>query len=294
MSQLTNFGENKLIDKMRGTEPPYPSTNWYVALASAANDATFTEITGVDLPRVAIGRSKAAWAATNGPGTTVDSTGTSHATSNNADIDFAAAASDRGIATHIGLFDASTGGNCWIWTPLPAPVTVNSGVAPVINAGDIMLTLGIVGGMSDFLSNELIDEVWRGQAYAWPASTYPRLYTTPATRAGGGTEVAGGAYSRPEVASTATEWSGTQSSGSTGASSGTSGRSSNNNAVTFPEPTGADWGDIKGDGIGDAPTGGNLLWFSDYTVPGGPGAKTVSDGGMAPSWAPNTLGVTLD
>lgn len=293
MSQLTNFGENALVDKMRGTDPPYPSTNWYVAFASAANDATFTEITGADLPRVAISRSKTAWAATNGPGTTVDSTGTSHATSNNADVTFGTAASNRGVATHIGLFDASTGGNCWIWTPLATPLTINSGDSPILASGSIQFTLGLTGGMTDFLSNEMIDEIFRGQAYTWPTSLFGRLYTTSASSAGGGTEVSSGAYSRPELPATTTALSGTQSAGSTAASSGTSGRTSNNAALTFPAPT-ADWGDIKGDGFGDASTSGNLLFFSDYTAGGGPGAKTVSNGASAPSWAPNTLGFTWD
>ena len=46
MSQFTNFGENKLIDKVRAQVPPYPATYWFVAFGSAADDGSFTEITG--------------------------------------------------------------------------------------------------------------------------------------------------------------------------------------------------------------------------------------------------------
>ena len=286
MSQFTNFGENKLIDKFRAQVPPYPATYWFVAFGSAADDGSFTEITGADLPRVAVDRSLLKWAGTQGAGTTLASSGTSHTTSNNDIIQFATAASDRGTAAFVGLFDASTGGNCWVWLPID-PFAINLGDTPAIAAGALQMSLGLTGGCTDYLANKLIDEIFRGQAWSPPATLYARLFTTAATNAGGGVEVSGGSYARPGIAGSLAALSGTQAAGSTSASSGTSGRSSNNAALSFPAPT-ADWGIIAGDGLGDASTGGNLLLHKTYSS-----AKTVSAGGSAPSWAPNALGITL-
>ena len=231
-------------------------------------------------------RSLAAWAGTQGSGTVLASTGTSHTTSNNAAVNFGTAASNRGTAAFVGLFDASTGGNCWVWLPI-TPFAINSGDTPSIDAGALQVTLGVTGGLTDYAANKLIDEIFRGQAYAWPATIYGRLFTTPASNAGGGVEVAGGSYARAVLASSLAALSGTQAAGTTVASTGTSGRSSNNAAVSFPAPT-ADWGVILGDGWGDASSGGNLLFQKTYA-----GGKTVSAGGLAPTWAANSLGFSI-
>lgn len=288
MTQFTNYAENKLIDKLRGTEPTYP-TNWFIALGTAASDSSFTEITGADLPRVSYTRSLANFAGTQGAGTTLASSGTSHTTSNNNVIQFDTAASNRGTATHAGFFDASTAGNCWIWLPLGTSIVINLGDTPSIDAGILQMSLGLSSpGLSDYAANKFIDEIFRAQAYAWPATTYSALYTVAPTKAGGGTEASGGSYARASLASSSAALSGTQSAGSTSASSGTGGRSSNNAALSHPAPTG-DWGDIVAHAMKDASTSGNQLFSGTFASP-----KTVSAGGLAPSFAPNTLAFTLD
>jgi len=284
MTNLTNFGENKLIDKMRGTTPPYASA-WCIAFGSAADDASFTEITGADLARVSVTRNLASWAGTQASGSILASTGTSHATSTNADIVFGAAVSDRGTANYVGLFDATTGGNCWAYAPLPEPIVINMGDTPTILAGVLQFSLGLTGGCSDYLANKLIDEFFRGQAYAWP-TMYPCLFTTAPTNAGGGVEVSGGDYARATLVGSTTTLSGTQSVGSTSASTGTAGRSSNNAAVAFPAPS-ADWGVRVADGVKDAATLGNLLFWKATTP------KSISAGGSPPSYAPDALGFTF-
>lgn len=292
MSKLTNFGENKLVDLLRGVALPLHATNWYIALGSAADDASFTEITGADLPRIAIPHDLVSWAGTQGAGSTLASTGTSHTTSTNIDIQFAAAASNRGSAAVVGLFDAGTGGNCWAFADMPnGAVTVNSGDAPLITAGTLAFALGVTsgvnGGPTDYLVNKLIDYFFRGQAYVAPATLYGCLFTTAPDNAGGGTEVSGGAYARAPLLADTTHMSGTQGPGTTGASSGTSGKSQNNQAVNFPVPS-ADWGVVVGTGWKDASSGGNLLFRRTL-----PAAKTVSGGGAAPTWAVNQLAFTL-
>lgn len=286
MTQFTNYGENRLIDKLRGTEPTYAAP-WYIALGSAADDGTFTELTGANLARKAITRSLANFAGTQAPGSTIASSGTSHTTSNNIDIQYAAATGDLAApATHIGFFDAISGGNCWIWAPLSSPVTVNSGDAPNLAAGSVVLSLGITGGCTDYLANKLIDEIFRGQAYAWPATNYVALFTAAPTNAGGGTELSGGGYARVALASTMAALSGTQAPGSTAASSGTSGRTSNNASLIFPDPT-ADSTIVAG-GLFDASSSGHLLFWKAFS------AKSISNGGAPATLSPDALGITID
>lgn len=284
MTQLTNHAENKLADFARGQGLTLP-TDWHLALGSAASDSAFTELTGTGYARVARTRSLANWAGTQAAGSTIASTGTSHATSNNALVSWGTSGSAWGTATHLGFFDAASGGNCWFWLELDDTLVIGNGDPVSIAAGAIAVTLGLVGGMSDYLSNKLIDLIFRAQAYTWPATLYGALYTAAPNNAGGGTECSGGAYGRASIASSLAAWSGTQAAGSTSASSGTGGRSSNNAALTYPAPT-ASWGVITHEGLKDASTAGNLMWWAALAAP-----RTVNIG-AAPTHAANTLGLT--
>lgn len=129
MSNLTNYAENKLIDAFRGQAITMPAT-WYFGLLSAAADpeaGTLTEFSGGSYARVAVTASLANFAGTQGAGTTVASTGTGGLTSNNAAITFPAPTANWGTATHMGWFDAASGGNAWIVCPLAVAKTVNNG-----------------------------------------------------------------------------------------------------------------------------------------------------------------------
>lgn len=129
MSNLTNYAENKIVDALiRGQALGAPVT-WYIGLMSAAADpeaGTLTEFSGGNYARVAVTASLANFAGTQGAGTTVASTGTSGLTSNNAAITFPAPSALWGTATHMGWFDAASGGNAWIVCSM-APKTINSG-----------------------------------------------------------------------------------------------------------------------------------------------------------------------
>lgn len=145
-----------------------------------------------------------------------------------------------------------------------------------------------MSALSDYLENKLVDHVLRGQSFTPPATVYVALFTAPPSDAGGGTEVSGGAYARVAVTSSLANWAGTQSVGSTAASSGTGGQTSNNATITFPAPSGANWGTITHFGIFDASTGGNLLFHAALTA-----SKSVNDGDSAPSFAAGALTVTF-
>jgi hypothetical protein len=147
-----------------------------------------------------------------------------------------------------------------------------------------------MAAMSNYLENKLIDHIFRQQAYTAPANTWIGLLTTGSNDANTGqTEVSGGAYSRVRIGSSLLNWSGTDSPSTTSTSSGTSGTTYNINAITFPVPTGANWGVITAFGMYDAATGGNLLFYGNLTNP-----KTVNDGDAAPTFSAAALSIQLD
>lgn len=155
-----------------------------------------------------------------------------------------------------------------------------------------------MAAFSDFAENKLIDWLFRGQAIGitgasaaagtGPTNLYVALLTAAPSDTGGGTEVSGGSYARVTVASSMTNWAGTQAAASTTASSGSSGTTSNNIAITFPAPT-ANWGVVTHVAIYDATSAGNLIAWSALTV-----SKTVNNGDAAPSFAAAALTFQID
>lgn len=284
MSDLTDYAENRLTDAvLRGQSWSLPPS-LYVGLASDATDAAIVELGGTGYARQPIARALTSWAGTQGPGTTLASSGTSHATSNNITVDFGTAGSAWGTANAAVLYDAATAGNPLIIFQRSPAIVIGSGDPVSLPAGTLSATFGLAGGLTDYLANRLIDFMLRGQAYTFPATTYAVLFTAAPSNAGGGTEVAGGGYAAVAVPSTLAAWSGTQGDGTTTASTGTSGRATNNAAIAFPVPT-ADWGVVTHDGLRDAP-GGNLLFWAPLQAP-----RSVSAGPVAPDYAPGTRAI---
>jgi hypothetical protein len=156
-----------------------------------------------------------------------------------------------------------------------------------------------MSALTNFCENKWIDWFFRGQALgitgasagagSGPTNLYVGLFTVAPGEAGGGTEVAGGGYARAAIPSSLANWAGTQGAGTTVASTGTTGTTSNNNPVTLPAPTGANWGVVVAWGVFDAPTGGNLIFWAAQTP-----NKTVNDGDAAPSFAAGQLQFQID
>ncbi len=144
MSAVSDYLENKLTDLiLRGQAFTAPA-NLYVALFTAApSDAGGgTEVTGGSYARVAITASLANWSGTQAAGSTVASSGTGGASSNNGAVTFPAPTAAWGNVTHFGIFDAVSGGNLLFWGALTTPKTVNNGdPAPSFAAGAIVVTL---------------------------------------------------------------------------------------------------------------------------------------------------------
>jgi hypothetical protein len=287
MSQFTNFGENWLADFFRGQGSSALPASWHIGALSAYSDSSVTEITGIGLSRVSRARSLANWAGTQGDGTTTASSGTSHATSNNTAINLGTATGSATMVA-VGLFDAASGGNCWMVWELEDPLAISNGNVIELAVSQLKFTLGLTGGMSDYLANKLVDLIFRAQAFSFPATMYHALFTVAPTNAGGGTEVGGGGgYARASLAASLAALSGTQGAGTTTASSGTAGRISNNVAVTHPSPTGS-WGTVVAGGLKDADAAGNLLFWGEFASP-----QTIASGSPAPTYAADALGITI-
>jgi len=145
-----------------------------------------------------------------------------------------------------------------------------------------------MGMFSDYFENKLVDQIFRNQAYTFPATLYVGLLTAAPSDSSGGTEVTGGSYSRVGVACSLANWAGTQAAGSSTASTGTGGTTSNNAAITFTAPT-ANWGTVTHWAIYDAASGGNLLIYGSLAA-----SKTVNNGDAAPSFAAGSLSLQVD
>jgi hypothetical protein len=155
-------------------------------------------------------------------------------------------------------------------------------------------------GKSDFLENQIIDVLFRGQSatiggktLSWAAGA-PKLYVGLGTAEAdtGLTELSTGtgSYARAALAAGAaqalTDMKSTQNDNV--ASTGTTGQTSNTNTVTFPTAT-ADWNSaatIGYFGIFDAASGGNLLYSAALTT-----ARAVTNGTTA-SFAAGAITVT--
>lgn len=142
MSHASDYLENRLVDWLLRGQNFAPPASVHVALFTAApsDSGGGTEVSGGGYARVAVSCSLTAWAGTQGAGTTTASSGTSGQTSNNATITFPTATASWGTVTHIGIFDAPTGGNLLFHAPLSASRTVDAGDVLEITAGQLKIT----------------------------------------------------------------------------------------------------------------------------------------------------------
>jgi len=283
MSHLTNYAENRLADMARGQGLSL-AADWTVHLLTAVSDSSHTKVTGTGYAGVTVARSLAEWAGTQGAGTTLASIGTSHRTSNNSVIDFGTGGAGgwSGPAIAVGLFD---GTELFTWADMDGR-TILEGEAFSFDPGTLIFDFGVTGGMSDYLSNALIDLIWRAQAYSWPANLYAAYTTTTPTNATPGLEPGVGGYARQAIASSLSGWTPTQGGLVTDASSGTGGRIGNQAAVVFPEPT-ANQGVATHGELWDAAAGGNMMFWRALA-----GAKSIVAGGPPPTFASDSIGIT--
>ena len=132
---FSNHIEDELLDHLLGGNTGgnvyTPPTNTHIALASAADDSTFTECTGTGYARVDKANTTANWAASS-----------SGSKANASAITFAAAgAGDWGTLSHFGIYDAASGGNLLLWGTLSVPITPGNGDQVIFPIGNLVVTL---------------------------------------------------------------------------------------------------------------------------------------------------------
>lgn len=129
MSALSDYAEKLVLDWMMTTGSATRPTAWFVALYTAAPSDSGG---GTEVSAGGYSRKSVTFAAATSPGGT---------TSNTNIVSWTAAGAGYGTVTHIGIFDASTGGNL-IWQgTLSASKTVNDGDTIQFAAGNLTLTL---------------------------------------------------------------------------------------------------------------------------------------------------------
>jgi len=133
--------------------------------------------------------------------------------------------------------------------------------------------------IAGYLKDQLITHLFRTASFAKVTTgLWIALYTVVPTDVTLWTEVTGGSYARAMILPRDDNWSAPVSG---------DGTTHNLVDVLFPTPT-ADWGTILGYAILDAPTGGNMLFFSTLTTVQ---AVTV---GSNPRFLATKLTATLD
>lgn len=132
---LSNYTENELLDHLLGkttrdfTSPSVLAVALFTSLdstESTTDEPTFTEVTGNGYARTAVSFN----AASNG------------SADNSADVTFPTASGGNfGTITHIGVYDATSGGNLLFYGVLSVSKTVQDGDTFEIKAGNLTVTL---------------------------------------------------------------------------------------------------------------------------------------------------------
>ena len=123
---FSNYLETEVLDFAFTTGTATRPTAWYLALYTAAPSDTGggTEVSGGGYARQS-----------------VTFTVSGNTASNNAAIEFPTATGNYGTVTHIGVFDASSGGNLLAYASLTTSKTIETGDVFRVPSGDLDITL---------------------------------------------------------------------------------------------------------------------------------------------------------
>jgi len=146
-----------------------------------------------------------------------------------------------------------------------------------------------MAGMSVYLENAILNEVFRTSAYTKPSRLYISLHTADPTDAGtASTELTGNGYARADAGAPA------DAAWTLASAPGGDGRQVTNVAqISFPTPTG-NWSSSGGGttvthfGIWDAATGGNLLFSGALGT-----SRAVVNGDGPPTFQASSILVRL-
>ena len=126
---FTDHAEDLVLNWLLTGNTATRPTQWYVGLFTTATGETGggTEVSGGDYVREA-----ASFSVSGTDPTKAENTGA---------IEFPTASDNWGEITHIGLFDAASGGNMLVHAPLNVAKTIGTGDVFRIPAGDLEITL---------------------------------------------------------------------------------------------------------------------------------------------------------
>lgn len=126
---FSNYLENKALDHIFGGNAYTAPATHYLALLTAVSDGEAGTVTEVSTSGTAYARE------------TVAFTVTDNTASNTSAIEYATATANFGTITHVGVYDASTGGNLLAYAALTSSKTIETGDVFRIPAGDFDITL---------------------------------------------------------------------------------------------------------------------------------------------------------
>ena len=123
---FSNTFENRVLTWVFTTGSATRPTSWHVALftSNPAEDGSGTEVSGGDYARQS-----------------ATFTVTGNAANNSAALEYPVATASYGTVTHVGVYDASTGGNLIAYAALTSSKTIDTGDVLRIPAGDLDITL---------------------------------------------------------------------------------------------------------------------------------------------------------
>ena len=123
---FSNFLETEILDHVFGGAAYTAPTTHYLALYTAAPGETGggTEVSGTAYARQSVAF-----------------TTTGNTTSNTAAVEYPTATANFGTVTHVGVFDASTGGNLMAYAALSSSKTIDSGDVFRVPVADLDITL---------------------------------------------------------------------------------------------------------------------------------------------------------
>ena len=225
----TNYFENAMLNLMRGTSITAPAT-MYLALflSNPGDDGTSgTEITYSGYERKAITFSTPA------------ASGSGLVTQNTTMISFPESSTSAGTVTYVAVYDDQSAGNMWLYGQLDTPLTVQTGVSPVFQAGTVKWIWS--GNLSTYYRTAIMNTLRATNCSGF--SPYVGFCNGDPT--GAGNEFSGNNYSRVAVTMTAPAQ---QSSGTA---------LSQNSADVLSSVATGNWGTLDTVAIFDASTGGH-------------------------------------
>lgn len=236
------FYANRILDRIFGIGTAIPVGTQYIALSTTtpnADGTNFTEPTG-GYARQSVTASTF-WSSVSG------------VVSSLADVDFLAAGASWGTITHMGVFDALSGGNLLWFLPLEDNELIQDGDDCHFLTSNLLLsvlTTPFTNVLVDFVMDDVADD---GSPYTPAASLQLGLSTTTPNADGTNfTEPPGSGYARASVTNDATSFP-----------AATDGVKTHAVAFAFPEATGS-WGTVTYWGVFD---GGSLICFGALTSP---------------------------